>query len=141
MEILVAAGFMLALDQCTKWLVQRRALRRDGRGVAWGPALRIRQVTTVQPRFRRERGRAGLVLLWLVALGCGLGVQGSGLAFQSPWSSWGLGAALGGAAGNLLDILRRHAVLDFIDLGWWPVFNLADVGIVSGLALAFWPTG
>jgi len=51
----------------------------------------------------------------------------------------GVGAALGGAAGNLLDILRRRSVLDFIDLRWWPVFNIADVGIVAGLAVAFWP--
>jgi signal peptidase II len=47
--------------------------------------------------------------------------------------------ALGGAAGNLRDILRRHYILDFIDLRWWPVFNLADVSIVAGLLLAFWP--
>ncbi len=48
----------------------------------------------------------------------------------------GIGCALGGAAGNLLDILRRQHVVDFIDLGWWPVFNLADVAIVGGLLLA-----
>ena len=28
---------------------------------------------------------------------------------------------------------------DFIDLRWWPVFNIADVGIVVGLVVAFWP--
>jgi signal peptidase II len=50
----------------------------------------------------------------------------------------GVGCALGGAAGNLLDILRRRHVVDFIDLGWWPVFNLADVAIVGGLLFAFW---
>jgi signal peptidase II len=37
----------------------------------------------------------------------------------------------------LLDVLRRRHVVDFIDLGWWPVFNVADVGIVGGLVLAF----
>jgi len=41
----------------------------------------------------------------------------------------------------MLDLLRRKYVLDFIDLGWWPVFNMADVGIVAGLVLAFWPRG
>ena len=50
----------------------------------------------------------------------------------------GLGCALGGAAGNLVDIVRRHHVIDFIDLVWWPVFNLADIGIVGGLLLTFW---
>jgi signal peptidase II len=46
--------------------------------------------------------------------------------------------AFGGAAGNLLDILRLRSIVDFIDLHWWPVFNLADVAIVAGLVVAFW---
>jgi len=49
-----------------------------------------------------------------------------------------VGFAIGGAAGNLTDILRQQYVTNFIDLGWWPVFNLADVAIVGGLLLAFW---
>ena len=47
----------------------------------------------------------------------------------------GVGFAIGGAAGNVLDWLRRGRVTDFIDLGWWPVFNLADAGIVTGILL------
>lgn len=43
-----------------------------------------------------------------------------------------LGAALGGAAGNLVDRVRRGGVVDFIDLRFWPV-NLADVAIVAGV--------
>jgi signal peptidase II len=62
----------------------------------------------------------------------------SGSWFHSQASLIGLGIAFAGAAGNLLDILRHRFVIDFIDLGWWPVFNLADVGIVGGLLLAFW---
>ena len=45
----------------------------------------------------------------------------------------GLGLALGGAGSNVLDQLRRGAVVDFLDLGWWPVFNLADAAIVAGV--------
>ena len=49
-----------------------------------------------------------------------------------------LALQLGGAFGNLLDRLRLGAVTDFIDVGPWPVFNLADASIVTGLLLLVW---
>ena len=50
------------------------------------------------------------------------------------------GAALiiGGALGNLLDRLRLGYVVDFLDLRFWPVFNLADSAIVAGVCLLIW---
>ncbi|MBI4289712.1 MAG: signal peptidase II [Chloroflexi bacterium] len=46
------------------------------------------------------------------------------------------GLQAGGALGNLADRLVHGGVADFIDAGWGPVFNLADVFIVAGMALA-----
>lgn len=46
-----------------------------------------------------------------------------------------LGLQLGGAMGNLLDRVRLGFVVDFIDFGFWPVFNLADVAIVAGVII------
>lgn len=49
-----------------------------------------------------------------------------------------LGMVLGGGLGNLIDRLARDTqgrVVDFIDLHVWPVFNLADAGIVIGIAV------
>ncbi|HRY63317.1 MAG TPA: signal peptidase II [Patescibacteria group bacterium] len=40
-----------------------------------------------------------------------------------------------GALSNALDRFKYNAVIDFIDLGFWPVFNLADVMIIFGLGL------
>ena len=47
----------------------------------------------------------------------------------------GLGFIFGGMLGNLIDRLRFGYVVDFVDLGFWPVFNLADAAIVCGAAL------
>jgi signal peptidase II len=50
----------------------------------------------------------------------------------------GLGMVLGGACGNLVDRIFRAPgplqgyVVDFISVGWWPVFNIADSSIVCG---------
>lgn len=49
-----------------------------------------------------------------------------------------VGLIIGGAVGNVLDRLFRDpgwlrgGVVDFIDLQWWPIFNLADVAITVG---------
>lgn len=52
--------------------------------------------------------------------------------FPSPVAA---GLVLGGAVGNLVDRLIGGTVVDFLDLGWWPSFNLADVAISTGVGL------
>ena len=47
----------------------------------------------------------------------------------------GIGLMLGGALGNLADRLVLGGVTDFIAVGWWPNFNLADSSIVVGMAV------
>ncbi len=49
-----------------------------------------------------------------------------------------LGLQLGGAFGNLLDRVRLGHVTDWADIGPWPVFNVADACIVTGLVLLAW---
>jgi signal peptidase II len=45
------------------------------------------------------------------------------------------GAIVGGAIGNIVDRLHYHFVIDFIDLHWWPVFNIADSCISVGVVV------
>jgi signal peptidase II len=45
-----------------------------------------------------------------------------------------LGLLVGGSIGNLVDRLRIGHVTDFLDLRFWPAFNLADTFIVIGVA-------
>ena len=46
-----------------------------------------------------------------------------------------LGFILGGAVGNLIDRLARGFVIDFIDFGFWPSFNIADSANTIGAGL------
>jgi signal peptidase II len=42
---------------------------------------------------------------------------------------------IGGSVSNLLDRVRIGHVTDFLDLRFWPAFNLADTFIVVGVAI------
>ena len=49
-----------------------------------------------------------------------------------------LSLVLAGAVGNLIDRLRFGFVIDFLDLRFWPVFNLADSALTIGALLLSW---
>jgi len=51
----------------------------------------------------------------------------------SNWLKVSLGLVLSGAAGNLVDRLLLGHVTDFIDVGPWYIFNIADASIVTGM--------
>ena len=56
-------------------------------------------------------------------------------AFSNQLLRLAIGLQLGGAFGNLIDRIDDGAVVDFIDVGWWPIFNLADSSITIGVAI------
>jgi signal peptidase II len=80
-------------------------------------------------------------MLTLIATCVVVGIFWMGRRLVSPWWALGLGMILGGATGNLVDRffrapgpLRGH-VVDFLSVGWWPVFNVADPSVVGGAIL------
>ena len=83
-----------------------------------------------------------LVALWAAAAAAAVVAVAIDGLLASPSTATALGAALGGAAGNLADRLRHGGVFDFLDLrlgGRMPgggVCNLADFAIVGGLLVA-----
>jgi signal peptidase II len=132
----LVAGLVLLLDQISKELFLRRL--HPGFGVAAGSAPRIRVVSNPNIGLGLTGNRRALALLF-VAVAFAIILLVPVVPFlQNSAALIGVAAALGGAAGNLLDVWRRGAVVDFIDLRIWPVFNFADVAIVAGVALAFW---
>ncbi|WP_378952087.1 signal peptidase II [Pelosinus sp. sgz500959] len=46
---------------------------------------------------------------------------------------FGTGLMVGGAIGNVIDRIRTGYVVDFFDFRIWPIFNIADMGIVCGV--------
>lgn len=80
---------------------------------------------------------------WITVLGLAM-VVGLSLGSTSRYRLGAIagGMIAGGAFGNLVDRAFRGdrgfmhgSVVDFIDLQWWPVFNIADAAVVVGAAL------
>ncbi len=127
----------LAVDQAAKWAVGRWL--RPGESVALvGEAVRLTHVTNRGAAFGLMEGRYGLFVVATLAVVVLAGVLAARMGPRSSRTLAGLGLAAGGASGNLVDRLRHGAVLDFIDVAAWPVFNLADTAIVAGVALLLW---
>lgn len=131
--MMLAGSLLLGLDLLAKNSAEALG---EGRSVQVGRVAQIRHVSNRRRIYALRPVRVALVLTWVLAIIAAALLAANG-PFNSTLSRIGLGAALGGAAGNLFDIVSTHSVRDYIDLGWWPVFNLADVAIIGGLALAF----
>lgn len=133
---LSAALATAILDQLTKWLVFSHVPRGPqsleivpgqlwlchvyNKGVAWGMLSQHPEIVSI------------------VAVTTAVFVLLCGLWGRFGWRTYvvGLGLVFGGAVGNLVDrTFRSEGVLDFIDVGWWPQFNVADIGVVVGAVL------
>lgn len=139
LTLLATASITLALDQLTKALV--RIMLPEGKTVSLGGFGDLRQLRNPGTAFGIIEGRSWPLFLASIAVFAVLvlvlwrwGGPGSKV-FQA-----GLGLIIGGALGNIIDRSVLGAVVDFIDLGFWPmrswpVFNLADLAIVVGVGI------
>jgi len=131
--IVLSSLAVLMLDLAVKRSIE---LRGGARSLRIGPFAQIRHVASSRRFYSLSSFRSLLVLVWTAALVAAVTLAATGV-LSSRVAQIAMGAALGGAAGNLFDILKSRSVRDYVALGWWPVFNLADVAILGGLALAF----
>jgi signal peptidase II len=134
--LLTSAALVLVIDYASKRIVMSwfHGGQYDSRHL--GP--RIRLVINARIGLGLIRDRRTLLSLWSgTVLGTFLLIYASPV-LQSPSAQIALGAALGGATGNLLNSFGAGAIVDFIDLRIWPVFNIADTAIVLGTTGMLW---
>lgn len=123
---------MLALDQLTKvWVTSSsqlpihiignffRIVRSENTGIAF--SIPIPQVILIP-----------LIILIIIF---GLNALRKEMNLSHPITIASLAIVLAGAIGNLIDRLRLGYVVDFIAIGKFPVFNVADAGITVGIMI------
>jgi signal peptidase II len=131
----LAAAAAILIDQVSKALVV--AYVEPGRSITMVPhVLSLTHSTNTGGAFGLMRGSGQIVFLAaLVVVGLTMAWFFVFRGRKSFWTFLGLGLLIGGALGNLIDRVARHKVVDFLDLGWWPVFNVADIAIVAGVII------
>ena len=136
---LLLAAITVVLDQFTKALVL--AFLEPYQAVEWAPFLSCVLVFNTGISFGLFAGETALLRWVLIGLALAVSVLLTSWLYKEkrPRVAGALGLILGGAIGNVVDRIFRHAVVDFLDLhigGWhWPAFNLADSAITVGVVL------
>lgn len=155
--LLVPALFLLTLDQTSKIVVRQNLAV----GEAWAPISALSKIFTITHvqntgvAFGQMPGLGWLFMLVNFAVLIGILVYYPRLP-EGYWSvRLALGMVLAGDLGNVIDRLRtafllvgeagslwsalpRAYVTDFFDFKVWPVFNVADLCLVSGMAILAW---
>lgn len=137
---LVVAGILVGIDQLTKWWALSALDGGRTIDIVW--TLRFSLAFNEGMAFSQADGLGRLIALAAVVIVVAL-VRSLKRATDLR-SRVAMTLIVGGALGNVVDRVFRGshwlngAVVDFIDLQWWPVFNVADMCIVCGAVLLAW---
>ena len=135
--LLVAAGVVAVTDHLTKWWAINALDDSNVIELVW--TLQFRLVFNTGIAFGGLSGLGpwnGLLTVLVVAF-----LLTSKRLAPDRFSVVAIGIVTGGAIGNLIDRIFRYsdgflsgAVVDFIDVQFWPVWNVADMAVVIGVA-------
>jgi len=133
------AGVVIGLDQWTKWLVRENIAFGNQwlpDGMGWlMPYARIVYWHNSGAAFGMFQN-ASLIFTILAFIVIGAIIYYYPQVEKTDWTlRLAMGMQLGGAAGNLIDRLTIGKVTDFISVGSFPVFNVADSSISVGVAV------
>jgi signal peptidase II len=146
--IAIIVGLVLLADQLTKsWAVSR--LTDDPLGIHVLGSLYLRLAFNSGMAFSKGEGKGPIIGAVALVIVCGM--VWFARSVRDTLSRVAIGLVIGGALGNLCDRIFRAGVpglpkgllsgrvVDFVYVGWWPTFNVADACVVIGgitLALA-----
>ena len=129
----VLFALILAVDQLTKYAISANFL--PGESLPVVPHIfHITYVLNPGAAFGMLPQARWFFVLAAVALFIAFMAYYRQLKRQPAAFYYGCVAMLAGAVGNLIDRIRQGLVIDFFDFRIWPVFNVADVAIVLGVA-------
>ncbi|NLN17885.1 MAG: signal peptidase II [Firmicutes bacterium] len=134
---LVLAILLLIIDQASKFWVQRTLPMNKPHAIL-PPLLYLTYVENPGAAFSLLPGWRWFFIVVALAFLILVRTHLVQMTRENPSSRWGLALALAGTAGNLIDRIRHGSVIDFLDVPFFTVFNIADCCIVIGFGLIIW---
>ncbi|MDR3590297.1 MAG: signal peptidase II [Negativicutes bacterium] len=134
MPILLLAVVVAVLDQAVKYYIQSRMVPGMSIPVVDG-VFHITYVLNPGAAFGILEHQTVFFLAVAVILIVVIGYYYRRIPPGYRLLRVGIGLQVGGAAGNFIDRVKTGYVVDFLDFRVWPVFNVADMAIVTGVAL------
>jgi len=131
------AGLVVLLDQWSKSAVRDNlAFGERWMPLDWlAPYARVLHWGNEGAAFGIFQGSGGFFTVLAIVVSVLIIIYYPKIESGVWWLRIAMGLQLGGALGNLADRLTIGYVTDFISVGTFPVFNVADAGITSGAAL------
>jgi signal peptidase II len=130
---------VVVVDQLTKWWAVEQL--SDGQVELVG-SLQLNLVRNYGSAFSIGGGSGWGAVVSIAGLVIIVGLLWFARSTTSRVGTVALGLVIGGAIGNLIDRAARSdrgfmggGVVDFVDLQWWPVFNVADAAVVVGVVI------
>lgn len=131
---------VVLVDQASKYYI-RQAMQLHASIDVMGDVLRITYIQNPGAAFGISIGSRWVFLILSLIACLGVIYYFYRIPVSERWGRFALILVLAGAVGNLIDRIHAGEVTDFIDIGIgiyrWPIFNVADMAVTTGVILLF----
>ena len=133
--LFLISGLAILADQVTKVLV-RKMIQQGPPGIVpikWLPFVKFIHITNDGVAFGMLRGAGWIFTILAFVVSIAIIYFFPKVSLKDPFIRWALALQLGGALGNLIDrLIQKGQVTDFVAVGNFAVFNVADSCISIG---------
>lgn len=139
MQLALVSLIVVIIDQLSKYLTVKNMAEGSSIPIISG----IFHLTFIYNRgaaFGLLENQQWIFILVAIALVAAVFYFYKDIAAADNYTRCGCSLLLGGAIGNLIDRVRINMVIDYFDFIIWPIFNIADIAICTGVGMIIWGT-
>lgn len=134
MRLGILTIILVIIDQLSKYYIQSTMMLGESIPV-WEDIFHITYILNPGAAFGMMANQTAFFIVLALAIVGAVIYFYPTIRRESRAMKIGIGLLLGGAIGNLIDRVHIGMVVDFFDFRIWPIFNIADIGIVCGAGI------